>query len=251
MLHHFTSIKTLGLILKYRTIKFNRTDFVNDPLDGYSSTFAESRKLSFIACFTRRKDDSLPMWSMYTDDFNGVRISVPDDIFGAVEQHRFGLKIRDIKENPLNQEAPYLAGPENVVYKKSKAEIDHEIITMHENRFVKSTKKKVKQFNPRLIGKFKLKDWEFEKECRFILPAIDYSFSAIDDCFDDEIGKIKEMIKDLPPEVYISFKEEILQDTEILLGPKTDSADQLIVNALVETYTSGVKSIRKSEKVIN
>ncbi len=51
------------------------------------------------------------MWSMYTERFAGVRISFPEDLFGSVEQNRFGLQIRKIKENPLNQEAPFLAGP--------------------------------------------------------------------------------------------------------------------------------------------
>ncbi len=38
---------------------------------------------------------------------------------------------------------------------------------------------------------------------------------------------------------------------EILLGPKTDEADLLIVEAIVKSLTTGVKSIKKSTKQIN
>jgi hypothetical protein len=250
LIHHFTSIKTLGLILKYGKIKFTRLDLVNDPLDGFSSSFQNSRRLSFVSCFTRRTDDSLPMWAMYTEQFSGVRISFPENLFGSVEQNRFDLHIRKISENPLNQKAPFLAGPEDIDYRDSINEIDHEIITDVENKHVQPIAHG-KRFNPWKVGKYKLKDWAFEQECRFIIPAIDHSFVAGDAKFETKIEEINNELNNLPKAVYISFDRKVIPEMDILLGPKTDEADFLIVEALVNTLTSGVNSIKRSSKKIN
>ena len=118
MIYHYTSIDTLSLILKHKKIKFNRLDFVNDPLEGFSSNFLDSQKLAYVSCFTKRKDDSIPMWAMYTEKFKGIRIGFPQNIFGEVEQERSGLKIRKLDREILDIESSFLAGPEDIVYKK-------------------------------------------------------------------------------------------------------------------------------------
>lgn len=246
MIHHYTSIKTLSLILRHRKFKFTRSDLVNDPLDGFSSTFRDSRKLSFISCFTRKNNDTIPMWAMYTNNLEGIRISFPEDLFGKVEQNRFDFRIRKLKQNPLEQESPFLAGPEDIIYKDSIDEIDHEIISPIENHNVRPIKLG-KKFNPWKIGKFKLRDWEFEEECRFIVPAIDYMFGAGNESFKAKIEEVFGKLGALPEAVFIDFNEEVLKKTEILLGPRTDDADLLIVEALVNSYTPGIKSIKKTD----
>lgn len=250
MIHHYTSIKTLGLILKYKTIKFTRTDLVNDPLEGFSDSFEHYRKLSYITCFTKRDDDSIPMWAMYTENFKGVRISFPETLFGEVEQNRFGLKIRNIKQNPLRQESPFLAGPEDIEYKDTLEEINHEVITVMEKRRLNGVLRSIK-FNPWNVGKYKLKDWEFEKECRFIIPAIDHMFVTGEDRFEERIEEIVAKLDKLDTEIYININENVLTNAEILLGPKADKAEEILVEAIVKAFAPNIKKISKSKKLIN
>jgi len=251
MLYHYTTINTLGLILKQKKIKFSRLDLINDPLDGFSSKFLESKKIAYISCFTKRKDDSIPMWSLYTKGFRGVRIGFPDNLFGNVEQNRFGLKIRASKQNPLNQKTPFIAGPEDIIYKKNINEIDHELLQEIENPKVKHLGKAMK-FNPFIIGKYKLDDWKFEEESRFIIHAIDYGFvSRIDSgAFDRRLNDIYSKIEENGKEIFINFNEEILSEVEILMGPKTNESDRIIIEALVSTNAPNIKIIEKSKKQI-
>jgi len=79
-IHHYTSIETLGLILKNRTIRFNRSDQVDDPdeieleINGYP--FA---KYLLLSCWTLEEDESIPKWGLYAGKGHGVRITLNSD----------------------------------------------------------------------------------------------------------------------------------------------------------------------------
>ena len=79
-IHHYTSIETLEAILKNKTIRFNRMDFVDDPneieLDINGMAFA---KYIFISCWTLEENESIPQWSMYAGQSRGVRITLDSE----------------------------------------------------------------------------------------------------------------------------------------------------------------------------
>lgn len=67
-IYHYTSIESLALTLKNRTIKFNRLDNVDDInetqfLDHYGRTFSQ---YMFISCWTENSEKNLAFWNMYT-----------------------------------------------------------------------------------------------------------------------------------------------------------------------------------------
>ena len=243
-LYHYTSINTLSMILKNKSIKFNRLDFVNDPLDGFSSDFLNSRKLVYVACFTARQDDSLPMWSLYTPNMNGVRIAFPTNLFGEINSHRFGMDIRPCKQKILNQESTFIAGPEKVIYKSTVDEIDH--------RLVKDLGH-AKQFNTFEIGKYKIDDWKFEEEYRFKIFSINYIFGSLvqDGAYDNKLKEMESQIPDKTHEVFVDIDQNIFKNVKILLGPKTTEPERLIVEALAKTYSPEITCIEKSKKMVN
>lgn len=76
-IHHYTSIETLKLILQNRTIRFNRSDQVDDPdeieLTINGIAFA---KYLLISCWTLEKNESIPQWGLYSGKSKGVRITL-------------------------------------------------------------------------------------------------------------------------------------------------------------------------------
>lgn len=76
-IHHYTSIETLKLILQNRTIRFNRSDRVDDPdeieleINGYP--FA---KYLLVSCWTLEESESIPQWGLYAGKSHGVRITL-------------------------------------------------------------------------------------------------------------------------------------------------------------------------------
>ncbi|MDE7438006.1 MAG: DUF2971 domain-containing protein [Muribaculaceae bacterium] len=76
-IHHYTSIDTLKLILQNRTIRFNRSDQVDDPdeieLKINGIAFA---KYLLISCWTIDERESIPQWGLYSGKSKGVRITL-------------------------------------------------------------------------------------------------------------------------------------------------------------------------------
>lgn len=79
-IYHYTSIDTLELILRNRTIRFNRTDRVDDKdeieLIISGKPFA---KYIFASCWTMESKESIPQWGLYAGKSRGVRISLDSD----------------------------------------------------------------------------------------------------------------------------------------------------------------------------
>ena len=98
-IHHYTNIETLALILKYRTIRFNRLDQVDDLEEGtVESLGVRVCKYAFVSCWTEVFEENIPLWKMnctpkvlcptfgvqfkmYGGDFGGVRISMEREMF--------------------------------------------------------------------------------------------------------------------------------------------------------------------------
>lgn len=77
IIHHYTNIEVLSLILKNRTLSFNRLDRVDDPEESnFISNGVNLGPYTFVSCWTEAKEESIPMWKMYTKENWGVRLSV-------------------------------------------------------------------------------------------------------------------------------------------------------------------------------
>ena len=74
-LSHYTSISVLFKILRNKQIKFNRIDSVNDLTEKELLSTAENYKRVFISCFSKRVEESIPMWKMYTSKNDGIMLS--------------------------------------------------------------------------------------------------------------------------------------------------------------------------------
>jgi len=241
-LYHYTSIETLALILKTRKFKFNRLDNVNDPLDGITEDFPDSKKIVYAACFTARDDDSIPMWSIYTKNMNGIRIKFHWSLFGSLQKNLFsGQWSKEINGNPFNEEESLLInGPTRINYLKSSEEIKCKTIIEHKNG--------ISEFYPFRIGENKIKDWIFEDEVRFRV----FSFNAV--VFGREMNhltfkmsQIDDYVRDDIPYLLLDLDEKAFDEVEILLGPKTNEAHKITVKALIEKYAPKAV-IKKSEK---
>jgi hypothetical protein len=80
MIHHYTSIENLALILNSGKIRFNRLDKVDD-IEEIGIIDPRVYLKFFISCWTDDNAESIPLWKMYTPNMRGVRISMPKDMF--------------------------------------------------------------------------------------------------------------------------------------------------------------------------
>ena len=73
-LYHYTSIETLALILKNRTIRFNSLDQMDDLQEKDTADLKTIGSLCYISSWTDDSTESIPMWKMYSSLETGVRI---------------------------------------------------------------------------------------------------------------------------------------------------------------------------------
>ena len=105
-IHHYTSIETLELILKNRTIRFNRSDKVDDPdeieLEVNGLPFA---KYLLVSCWSIEEEESIPQWSIYAGKSKGVRITLDSEhIFqDFIDSTRVSSSEKDITEKVWNK----------------------------------------------------------------------------------------------------------------------------------------------------
>lgn len=81
VLYHYTSLQSLALILKNRTIRFARLDVLDDPQERRTLDSRNLAKTRFVSCWTACPDESIPMWREYAGADCGVRIEMPANPF--------------------------------------------------------------------------------------------------------------------------------------------------------------------------
>lgn len=76
-LYHYTSIETLALILKNKTLCFNNLLNVDDSEEAETFDMGKFGKFVYVSCWTDDEQESIPLWNLYTPDMHGVRIRLP------------------------------------------------------------------------------------------------------------------------------------------------------------------------------
>lgn len=82
-LFHYTSVDTFVQIIKNKSLKFNRNDFVNDRIEGVRTGDAKY----YMSCFSYNKKESIPMWFIYSrgTHYNlkrsGIRLQIKNSKF--------------------------------------------------------------------------------------------------------------------------------------------------------------------------
>jgi hypothetical protein len=82
-IHHYTTIKNLALILNSGKLRFTRFDLLDDKeeVSVIPDNLSFIRTWCFISSWTDSEKESIPLWKMYSSIYDGVRISMPIDMF--------------------------------------------------------------------------------------------------------------------------------------------------------------------------
>lgn len=255
-LYHYTSIENLALILKNRTLRFNRLDRVDDIEEAaiYEGTVPMG-KYTFVSCWTNNDDESIPLWKMYTPQMKGVRVGMDSDMFlmkkiseGTYQTSIGVLEITgDLEtlfspEEQFNERFAILFNGKNDPYffreieyvdkceKSGQEAILFKLIDNKLNLDVDTSK----------IGKYKNKRWAFQEEVRFALTIVPTLINPVTHQF-DIIQAIQKGV-DLPIMYYdLKLSEESLKNMEITMSPCCNDSDKIIVESLIETLNPSAK----------
>lgn len=255
LLYQYTTIQALAMILSTKKLKLNSLKNVDDKIEGLSNDIGNLKKYFFASCWTYEDRESIPMWNMYGAGMAGIRIELPENPFSV---HQFDYKTTNLLINKND----YLFIPDEYVINDEylllpKASLLEPIIYTDDEKLlsptvIKSINEKSAHLEFGKIGKYKSKFWEFQKEVRYLtnvypgagvktldkLPIENHSEVLLNAIFEH---------KDIPIDaIYLDLNPEILNHINILLGPKVNEGDRILVNLLCEKFAPNAV-IRNSE----
>ncbi|GAK37530.1 hypothetical protein [Bacteroides graminisolvens] len=252
-IHHYTNLESLAMILKNRTIRFNRLDKVDDLEEGNAESLGvRFCKYVFVSCWTEISEESIPLWKMYGGDFGGIRISVEKEMFqeyfvsnldfGGLKSQ--GFLITKIPPQSLTHPDfwvfPMLDYNNDLFYRHVEYVDD---VFQYTKDCIQITNIKDgrgdmnMQMKP--FGSYKNKRWGFQNETRFVLYVL--PCNPMLEGVNPEVSSIvmQSLLgnKSLPFTYYdMQLKDEVLEKIEITLSPSASEAEKIITQALIDKY---------------
>lgn len=217
-LYHYTTFGSLEKILTNKTIQFSRLDIVNDPDEASNDSIKQSKKLLYASCWTET-ENSIPMWNMYANNFEGVVIKAPINFFegrnkpviwekgGATTLIKSFINIGMHTTKRIN-------GPNKICYND---DYSAKLLNNHGNGIFE-----ISSYD---IGLFKKNIWNYENEWRFLISNIP---STIGDSvhIDEHINFMNEYIAEDIERLYIKIDDDAFNEFEIITGKKISSENR-------------------------
>ncbi len=260
-LHHYTTIATLALILKNRTLRLNRLDRVDDVAESQKYGEYNLARYLFVSCWTDSEEENIPLWTMYSKGMTGVRISLPIDPFDyrPLQPHpKWGGIFEGQVLSPLPIEMifgeDFMVNPtwfnkKNFIIRVEYLN-DNELQIMRENAVKLSANAQGQPMyqieGPQKLAGYKSLDWAFQRKVRYIIMA--YPTPRM-----PPTGPGNETwIKELPNHILTSIRGGIgpsfdyfdinlsqaaIDNIKVLLGPLATEGERIVVDALLKQFT--------------
>lgn len=258
-LYHYTTVESLALILKNKTLRLNPLNKMDDLQEAQSDTVQNYGQCVFVSSWTDMKEESIPMWKMYSSMDAGVRISMAPDPFQI-----FDLTTNSFRD-PTDEEwqnrqmskafYPVIDIPESVkhyicpnsILGKQLCEVEY---TDDPSKLVPS----IEQIEGGKchvdigkMGRYKHKQWSFQREYRYKLITTPFSLPVSIDAWNLVVSAMVQYGGMKSPVDYIDLHlaENKLSDMVITTSPCISEANRIIIESLVQSYCPNAK-IEKS-----
>lgn len=257
IIHHYTNIETLAMILSTRKLRFNRLDCVDDIEEGgIQSDGVRLGQYVFVSCWTENAEESIPLWKMYANGENGVRISIDSDMFQdyMIKDLNLpnGLKSQGLLISKIPQEEfvrpNYFILPifnnDGVMFYRKIEYVDD--VVGATNNIVQRTMTDDTHANVSIafanVGKYKHKRWAFQEETRFaitILPANPLLMANSNDVGTVVVNCLYNHLQLPFTSYFMSLKQNALNKMTITMNPSATKAQYILAEALCEKYAPG------------
>ncbi len=263
MLYHYTSLESLALILRNHTIRLHPLDVMDDLQEQKTADVPNLGKFIFVSAWTSEKEESIPMWKMYSGTEEGVRIALPKDPFSksritGEDLERAGVFWFPGKEVPGEIECfldPVEMLSKGYITRQTFADSiltkveytdDMELLEPKASTLLQGIE--VGNFTP--LGRYKNKYWAFQQECRYLLEFVPMRPSSplkMVRQYQETVGRMLQGVEEAPfPFFDLPIAPEAYSKMEIVTGPHMLEGNQILLETLVEKYNPDAK-VTKSD----
>lgn len=261
-LYHYTSLDSLALILKNKTIRLNPLDKMDDLQEQKTADIENLGKFVFVSSWTDDSTESIPMWKMYTNPSSGVRIKLRKNPFlwhgtyGADIEKTLGIPAMN-KESKGNYVKTFLDVSRMIdggYYSPQgwNGQILEKITYTNDQSKLEPKVGKIENGQVELkighLGKYKNTHWEFQREWRYIMSFTAMDFKAdmkeMPKLFSQMVLRLFQGVE-IPPFRYydLDIDPEFFGEMEITCSPQMSFGNRVILEALVEKYNPSAKIV--------
>lgn len=257
MIHHYTTVNTLALILRYQTLRFTRLDQFDDVTEGRSIGHFPLGARTFASCWSAAQQESIPQWAMYGDSMKGVRISLRPDPF---IWHPINIQWHD-QFKCIDLQAPYsleemlapnvtlTPTPEMKATFGQRVRYVPNVEAAIQHLYTSSDPDRITLFGEGTeIAYFKPDTWAFQEEYRFVLsagPGPETPYMGDPVAYIQSRGEWNRtgvnLMRDVPGRTHIDIRldPQALRSAQILVGPLAPAGTVEIVESLVARFAQG------------
>lgn len=226
---------------------------MDDIEEQGTSDYGDLGRFCFVSCWTNEKEESIPLWNLYTPNMTGVRIRLPINPFKTIKIKPDGRHIKEeyVTHPSLTNEKlstygcllnpPYLASLFQVQYTDEPDKLNRKVLmevkpeTKMENGVKKTTWEK--NISLKNIGIYKNKHWAFQKEYRYIFFVVPWTMNDLESAksYEDQARLIDRLeAEKLKKDFFdLELDRHAMNDMEILIGPRANYAQKQIIQSLV------------------
>lgn len=258
-LYHYTTVDSLALILKNKNIQFRPLTMMDDLQEEKIDDEYKLARFVFVSSWTEEEKESIPMWKMYSDWENGVRIKLPTypfqeyeltkEVFEEITGHTssdFGNKalhfIRPFSEIYHGEYRLRSEKLDQLLYKVKYTKNDRELFPKIRNteHVDESAEDVYLKFS--VIGQYKHEAWEFQKEWRYKFTCLPTNFQ---NDLENTLRENNELLENkifnnkyhLPiNQFFLSICDKAFSQMEITCSPKLTESNRLFIDLLKEKY---------------
>lgn len=263
-IHHYTTLQNLALILSSGKLRFTRFDLLDDKeeVSVIPEEVAFIRTWCFVSSWTDSEKESVPLWKMYSSIYDGVRISMPVDMFNKYNIPFFSKETHfggGILNSPLTKDEIFYNGKYLVTNKFVKEKCDFyktvecrdDVAELYKS-FFKYDGKTLVASNLWDWGKYKYSHWDFLKEVRFVIltkPLPPLNHPKINNNYDNQYKYIDYAYNQPNSDRYIdvSLSKDALTNIKITMAPCISDANRILLRALVRDNGIDERCISDSE----
>lgn len=261
-LYHYTSVDSLALILKNKTIRLNPLDKMDDLQEQKTADVENLGKFVFVSSWTDDPTESIPMWKLYTNSTAGVRIKLRENPFAW-----HGTLAKDVAAKTGMQLTPdsdpegklptfldlsemmakgYMSAQayngkilEKVQYTDDLSKLEPAVVKIDDGKV---------HLNIGSLGRYKNKHWEFQNEWRYIMTFMSMNFKVgvemMSQMFSMSVTKMSQG-KEPPPFRYydLDIDPKCFEEMEITCSPQMTYGNRVILETLVEKYNPSAKIV--------
>lgn len=247
-LYHYTTLESLYLFAKNKTLRFTNLLHVDDLDEGITQEFEFAKQYQFVSCWTEEEYESIPQWSIYSQGMQGIRIGLNFEEDKIKDLFVYGEDPIMKSQSPPNlyfkNTVPYLSDNGSPFYRRMRYTSDAEKLKPTILSFDGTNK----GIDMSKVAVYKSKVWEFQKETRFI---VSFSPSPLNSDFtsnphfnlESSFSEINAPLNYID----IDLNNLFFENLEITFGPKCPDVHKELIQMFLRQF--GIKVDLKESKL--